>query len=48
MRHYTITIKTAGARRKIDVIASSTMDAISRVHDIIPHGCMFSISGRPA
>lgn len=48
MRHYTITIKTAGVRRKIDVIAASTMDAIASVRAIIPPGCMFSISGRPA
>lgn len=48
MRHYTITIRTQGVRRKIDVIAASTMDAIASVRAIIPHGCTFSISGRPA
>ena len=48
MRHYTITIRTQGGCRKIDVIAASTMDAIASVREIIPAGCMFSISGRPA
>ena len=48
MRHYTITIRTQGVRRTIDVIAARTLAAIASVRTIIPAGCMFSISGRPA
>lgn len=47
MRHYIITIKTASAKRSIDVLAKSTCDAILSLRGAIPSEA-FHISGRPA